>query len=534
MYQDDARKALERGVDKVANAVKVTLGPRGRNVVLDKKWGSPTVTKDGVTVAKEIELEDAYENMGAQLCKEVASKTNDVAGDGTTTATVLAQAIVNEGLRYVAAGGNPIAVKRGIDKATDAVSDFIRAYSVPVDDKQQVTFVATISGNDPEVGQLVADAFDKVGKDGVITVEESQGRDTDLEFTEGMQFDRGYLSPYFITNQDKMETEYIDPRILLYEGKIAMGEPLVQFLESLIQASGNSFPPLIVIAEDVVDQALATLVLNRIRAGAPVAAVKAPGFGERRKEMMRDIAVLTGGTFISEDLGIKLENVTPDMLGTCKKVSITKDSTTIVSGAGNPEDIKSRIAQIRTQLGQTESNYDKEKMEERLAKLSGGVAVIKVGASTESALKEKKDRITDAIHATRAAIQEGIVPGGGLTLLRAQSALDTLQVSNSDEQVGVNILRKALEAPLKQIASNAGLNGDVVVERLRGKTDQVGLDASTGQDVNLMTAGIVDPAKVTRSTIENAASIAGLVLTTEAIVAEKPEPNKPSSPADGF
>ena len=531
LYDENARRALERGVNKVADAVKVTLGPKGRNVVLDKKWGSPTITKDGVTVAKEIELDDPYENMGAQLCKEVASKTNDVAGDGTTTATVLAQAIVNEGLRYVAAGGNPIAVKRGIDKAVTAVVEEIKKVAKPIKDKEQVEFVATIAGNDAEIGKQVAEAMDKVGKDGVITVEESKGRETTLEIVEGMQFDRGYISPYFVTDPERMEAVLENPLILLHEKKISSAQDFLPFLEKAAQARR----PILIIAEDIEGDALATLVLNKIRGVLQIAAVKAPGFGDRRKAMLEDIAILTAGKFISEDLGVKLDNVAIDMLGTAKKVVISKEETTIIEGAGTTEEVKGRIALIKSQIDKTDSNYDREKLQERLAKLSGGVAVIKVGASTETELKEKKHRYEDALSATRAAVEEGIVPGGGVTLLRAANALDALKLEG-DERTGSNIVRRALEEPLRQIAENAGLEGSVVVEKVREGKAGFGLNAATGEYVDMVKAGIVDPAKVTRSTITNAASIAGLVLTTEALVVEKPEPKKaaPAMPGGGM
>jgi len=525
-FDEVARRALERGVNKVADAVKVTLGPKGRNVILDKKWGSPTITKDGVTVAKEVELEDPYENMGAQLCKEVASKTNDVAGDGTTTATVLAQSILNEGLRYVAAGGNPIAVKRGIDKAVEAVVANIKATAQPVKDKEQIEFVATIAGNDNEIGKQVAEAMDKVGKDGVITVEESKGRETSLEIVEGMQFDRGYISPYFVTDPERMEAVLENPLILIHEKKISSAQDLLPFLEKVAQARR----PIILLAEDIEGEALATVVLNKIRGVLQIAAVKAPGFGERRKAMLEDIAILTKGSFISEDLGTKLENVTIDMLGTAKKVVITKEDTTIIEGAGSKDEVMGRISQIKAQMENTESNYDREKLQERLAKLSGGVAVIKVGASTETELKEKKHRYEDALSATRAAVEEGIVPGGGTTLLRSQSVLDALN-AEGDELTGVNIVRRALEAPIRQISENAGLEGSVIVEQVRSAKAGIGLNAATGEMVDMVASGIVDPAKVTRSTLMNAASIAGLMLTTEAMVAEKPEKKK--APAGG-
>ncbi|HEY3783352.1 MAG TPA: chaperonin GroEL [Fimbriimonadaceae bacterium] len=529
LYDEQARRALERGVNKVADAVKVTLGPKGRNVVLDKKWGSPTITKDGVTVAKEIELEDPYENMGAQLCKEVASKTNDVAGDGTTTATVLAQAIVNEGLRYVAAGGNPIAVKRGIDQAVEKVIAHIKKASQPIKDKEQVEFVATIAGNDAEIGKHVAEAMDKVGKDGVITVEESKGRETTLEVVEGMQFDRGYISPYFVTDPERMEAVLENPYILIHEKKIGNAQEFVGFLEKAAQTRR----PILIIAEDLEGDALATTVLNKIRGVLQIAAVKAPGFGDRRKAMLEDIATLTNGQFISEDLGTKLENVGIEMLGTAKKVVITKEDTTIIEGAGTKEAVMGRIALIKAQIDKTDSNYDKEKLQERLAKLSGGVAVIKVGASTETELKEKKHRYEDALSATRAAVEEGIVPGGGVTLLSAAASLEASGLTG-DELTGVNIVRRALEEPLRTIAENAGLEGSVVVEKVKNSKPGFGLNAVTGEIVDLVKAGVVDPAKVTRSTIQNAASIAGLVLTTEALVVEKPEPKKPMGGAPGM
>ena len=527
IYDEQARRALERGVNKVADAVKVTLGPKGRNVVLDKKWGSPTITKDGVTVAKEIELEDPYENMGAQLCKEVASKTNDIAGDGTTTATVLAQAIVNEGLRYVAAGGNPIAVKRGIDKAVEIVISEIKKASAPIKDKEQVEFVATIAGNDNEIGKQVAEAMDKVGKDGVITVEESKGRETSLEIVEGMQFDRGYISPYFVTDTERMEAVLENPLILIHEKKISNAQEFLSFLEKAAQTRR----PILIIAEDIEGDALATLVLNKIRGVLQIAAVKAPGFGDRRKAMLEDVAVLTKGQFISEDLGTKLENVTIDMMGTAKKVVITKEETTIIEGAGSKAEVMGRISQIKAQIEKTDSNYDREKLQERLAKLSGGVAVIKVGASTETELKEKKHRYEDALSATRAAVEEGIVAGGGVTLLACAAALEKVK-AEGDELTGINIVRRALEEPLRIIAQNAGLEGSVVVDKVKNSKKGFGLNAVSGEIVDMVKAGIVDPAKVTRSTVQNAASIAGLVLTTECLVVEKPEPKK-AMPAGG-
>ncbi|MER3403597.1 MAG: chaperonin GroEL [Armatimonadota bacterium] len=527
-FNEEARRALERGVNKVANAVKVTLGPRGRNVVLDRKWGNPIITKDGVTVAKEIELSDPWENMGAQLCREVASKTNDVAGDGTTTATVLAQALVNEGMRYVAAGGNPIALKRGIDMAVQKAVEAIKANAVPISDHSQVEYVATIAGNDPEIGKMIAEAMDKVGKDGVITIEESKGTQTTLEVVEGMQFDRGYISPYFVTDPERMEAVLESPLILIHEKKISSAQDLLPLLERISQ----SRRALLIIAEDVDGDALATLVVNKLRGVLQVAAVKAPGFGERRKAMLEDIAILTGGRFLSEDLGIKLENVTLDMLGQAKKVVITKEETTIIEGAGSQEAVLGRINQIKRLIETTESSYDREKLQERLAKLSGGVAVIKVGAATETELKEKKHRFEDALSATRAAVEEGIVPGGGKIFLLAQAALDGIG-NDEDERTGVKILQRALEEPLRQIAENAGLEGSVIVEKVKTLGKEEGLDARTGQFVNLVQAGIIDPAKVSRAALENAASIAGLALTTEAMVAEKPEKKPEPTPSGG-
>jgi chaperonin GroEL len=527
-FEEEARRALERGVNKVANAVKVTLGPKGRNVVLDRKWGAPIITKDGVTVAKEIELSDPWENMGAQLCREVASKTNDVAGDGTTTATVLAQALVNEGMRYVAAGGNPIALKRGIDKAVAKAVETIKQHAIPVTEREQTEYVATIAGNDPEIGKMIAEAMDKVGKDGVITIEESKGTQTTLEIVEGMQFDRGYISPYFITDPERMEAVLENALILIHEKKISSAQDLLPVLERVAQARR----PLLIIAEDVDGDALATLVVNKLRGVLQVAAVKAPGFGERRKAMLEDIAILTGGRFIAEDLGIKLENVTLDMLGEAKKVVIGKEETTIIEGAGSPEAVTGRINQIKRLIETTESSYDREKLQERLAKLSGGVAVIKVGAATETELKEKKHRFEDALSATRAAVEEGIVPGGGKIFLLAQAALNGIG-DNDDERTGVAILRRALEEPLRQIAENAGLEGSVIVEKVKALGTHEGLDARTGEFVDLVKSGIIDPAKVSRAALENAASIAGLVLTTEAMVAEKPEKKTEPTPGGG-
>jgi chaperonin GroEL len=527
-FNEEARRALERGVNKVANAVKVTLGPKGRNVVLDRKWGAPIITKDGVTVAKEIELSDPWENMGAQLCREVASKTNDVAGDGTTTATVLAQALVNEGMRYVAAGGNPIALKRGIDKAVAKAVETIKQHAIPVTEREQTEYVATIAGNDPEIGKMIAEAMDKVGKDGVITIEESKGTQTTLEIVEGMQFDRGYISPYFITDPERMEAVLEDALILIHEKKISSAQDLLPVLERVAQARR----PLLIIAEDVDGDALATLVVNKLRGVLQCAAVKAPGFGERRKAMLEDIAILTGGRFIAEDLGIRLENVTLDMLGEAKKVVIGKEETTIIEGAGSPEAVTGRINQIKRLIETTESSYDREKLQERLAKLSGGVAVIKVGAATETELKEKKHRFEDALSATRAAVEEGIVPGGGKIFLLAQAALDGIG-DDDDERTGVAILRRALEEPLRQIAENAGLEGSVIVEKVKALGTHEGLDARTGEFVDLVKSGIIDPAKVSRAALENAASIAGLVLTTEAMVAEKPEKKTEPTPGGG-
>jgi chaperonin GroEL len=518
LYSEQARHALERGVDAIANAVKVTLGPRGRNVVLEKKFGSPTVINDGVTIAKEIELEDRFENMGAQLVREVASKTNDVAGDGTTTATLLAQAIFKEGMKAVAAGANPVQVKRGVDRAVEAVVDYIRRVAIPVEGRDAIEQVATISANDPAIGKVVADAIEKVTKDGVITVEESKGTETTLEIVEGMRFDRGYISPYFITDPERMEAVLEEPYILLYEKKISAAQDLIPLLEQVVRAG----KPLLIICEDMEGEALATLVVNKLRGVLQCAAVKAPGFGERRKAMMEDIAILTGGTFFTEDLGIKLENVRLEQLGRAEKVIIEKEYTTIVGGKGQPEAIQGRIAQIRKQIETTESDYDREKLQERLAKLAGGVAVIKVGAATETELKEKKSRFEDAIHATKAAVEEGIVPGGGVTLVNAMKVLDEIQ-AEGDERIGVNIIRRALEEPLRQIAHNAGVEGSVIVEKVKELPTGHGYNAATGEFVDMVKAGIVDPAKVARTALENAASIAAMLLTTEALVAEVPE-----------
>lgn len=527
-FDADARRALERGVNTVANAVKVTLGPKGRNVVLEKKYGSPTITKDGVTVAKEVELKDPYENMGAQLCKEVASKTNDVAGDGTTTATVLAHAIVREGMKNVAAGANPMLLKKGIEKAVDRAVQKIADMAISVDDRDDIEHVASIAGNDEEIGRLVAEAMEKVGKDGVITVEESKGTGTTVEVVEGMEFDRGYVSPYFVTNTESMEAVLEEPYILIHEKKISSVQDLLPVLEKIAQAG----KPLLIIAEDIEGEALATLVVNKIRGTLNCCAVKAPGFGDRRKAMMEDIAILTGGTFVSEDLGAKLENVTLDMLGRCRRVTVTKEKTTIVEGHGDQSAVKGRVEQIKRQIEETDSDYDREKLQERLAKLAGGVAVINVGAATETELKEKKHRIEDAVSATRAAIEEGIVPGGGTALIRGMDALDDIDV-NGDEAVGVNIVRRALAEPLRQIASNAGWEGSVVVERVRSEGGNIGFNALKEEFEDMVKAGIVDPAKVTRSALQNAASIASMVLTTEALVSDIPEKEKaPSTPPD--
>ncbi len=528
VFDVEARKALERGVNTVANAVKVTLGPKGRNVVLEKKYGSPVITKDGVTVAKEIELADPYENMGAQLCREVASKTNDVAGDGTTTATVLAQAMVLEGLKNVAAGANPMLIKRGIDKAVAAAVDELKRMAIPVEGKNDIAHVASIAGNDPEIGQLIADAMEKVGKDGVITVEEAKGTTTTVEVVEGMEFDKGYISPYFVTNAEAMEAVLEEPFLLIHEKKISNVHDLLPLLEKIVQAGR----PLLIIAEDVEGEALATLVVNKIRGTLQVCAVKAPGFGDRRKAMMEDIAILTGGTFISEDLGVKLENVGLEMLGQARRVRVSKDKTTIVEGKGDPNRIKGRVEQIKRQIEETDSDYDREKLQERLAKLAGGVAVIQVGAATETELKEKKHRIEDAVHATRAAVEEGIVPGGGTALINIIPALDKV-AAEGDEAVGVNIVKKALAEPLRQIAINAGLEGSVVVERVKHERPGVGFNALTEEFVDMVKAGIVDPVKVTRTALQNAASIAGMVLTTEALISEIPKKEKPVTPPGG-
>ena len=527
-FETDARTRMLHGVDTLANAVKVTLGPKGRNVILDKSYGAPRITKDGVTVAKEIELEDKFENMGAQMVREVASKTSDEAGDGTTTATVLAHAIVREGLKAVAAGMNPMDLKRGIDLAVKAVVIDVEKRSKKVNTQEEIAQVGTISSNgDKEIGDMIADAMQRVGKEGVITVEENKSMATELDVVEGMQFDRGYISPYFITNAEKMVAELENPYILLHEKKLSGLQSMLPLLETVVQ-SGR---PLLIIAEDIEGEALATLVVNRLRAGLKVAAVKAPGFGDRRKAMLEDIGILTGGQMVSEDLGIKLENVTLDMLGTAKKISITKDETTIIDGAGKKKDISGRCNQIRAQVEETTSDYDREKLQERLAKLAGGVAVLRVGGSTEVEVKERKDRVEDAMNATRAAVEEGIVLGGGVALLRASKALENLEVANSDQRVGVDIVRRALQAPLRQIVENAGVEGSVVVGKLlESKDANLGFDAQAGTYTDLIKAGIIDPTKVVRTALIDAASVAGLLVTTEAMVAEKPE-DKSAMPA---
>jgi chaperonin GroEL len=531
-FSQDARERMLHGVDILANAVKVTLGPKGRNVVLDKSFGAPRITKDGVTVAKEIELEDKFENMGAQMVREVASKTSDEAGDGTTTATLLAHAIVREGAKAVAAGANPMDLKRGIDVAVHAVIEELKKKAKKVTSSGEIAQVGTISANgDETIGKMIAEAMQKVGNEGVITVEEAKSLESELDVVEGMQFDRGYISPYFITNAEKMVAELEDPHILIFEKKLSGLQALLPLLEKVVQ-SGR---PLLVIAEDVEGEALATLVVNKLRGGLKVAAVKAPGFGDRRKAMLQDIAVLTSGEMISEDLGIKLENVTMNMLGRAKRVSITKDDTTIVDGAGKKKDIEGRIAQIKQQIEDTTSDYDREKLQERLAKLSGGVAVIKVGGSTEVEVKEKKDRVDDALNATRAAVEEGIVPGGGVALMRALKTLDGLKAANDDQKIGINIVRRALQAPARQIAENAGEDGAVVAGKiLESKDYSFGYNAQTGDYGDLVKQGVIDPAKVVRTALQDAASVAGLLVTTEAMVAEKPKPKAaPAMPPGG-
>ncbi len=530
-FDTDARDRMLRGVNILADAVKVTLGPKGRNVVIDKSFGAPRITKDGVTVAKEIELADKFENMGAQMVKEVASRTNDEAGDGTTTATVLAQAIVREGMKAVAAGMNPMDLKRGIDMATSKVVAAIKAAARPVKDSDEVAQVGTISANgEAQIGRFIADAMQRVGNEGVITVEENKGLDTEVEVVEGMQFDRGYLSPYFVTNADKMTAELEDVFILLHEKKLSSLQPMVPLLEAVIQSQR----PLLIISEDVEGEALATLVVNKLRGGLKIAAVKAPGFGDRRKAMLQDIAILTGGQVISEDLGMKLESVTIDMLGRAKKVSITKDNTTIVDGAGAKAEIEARVGQIRTQIEETTSDYDREKLQERVAKLAGGVAVIRVGGMTEIEVKERKDRVDDALNATRAAVQEGIVVGGGVALVQAAKVLHDLVGANSDQQNGISIVRRALEAPLRQIAENAGVDGAVVAGKVRESNDpSFGFNAQTEEYGDMFAFGVIDPAKVTRTALEDAASIASLLITTEAMIADRPEPKSAGGGAGG-
>lgn len=528
-YDVEAREKIMKGVDILANAVKVTLGPKGRNVLIEKSWGSPKSTKDGVTVAKEIELEDKCENMGAQMVKEVASKTSDVAGDGTTTATILAQVVYKEGSKMVAAGANPMALKRGIDKAVDAVVQELKKISKPTKEKKEIAQVGTVSANnDSTIGDIIAEAMEKVGKEGVITVEEAKGMETTLEIVEGMQFDRGYLSPYFVTDAEKMEVNLEEPYILLHEKKISNMKDLVPILEQIAKMG----KPLLIIAEDVEGEALATLVVNKLRGTLKCAAVKAPGFGDRRKAMLEDIAILTGGQVISEDLGLKLENVTLNDLGTAKRVTIDKDNTTIVDGGGSRKALEGRVKQIRVQIEETTSDYDREKLQERLAKLIGGVAVINVGAATEVEMKEKKDRVEDALNATRAAVEEGIVPGGGVAYIRALKALDKLKLEG-DEQMGVDIIRRALEEPLRQIANNAGFEGSVVVQKVKESKGNFGFNAEKGGYEDLIEAGIIDPTKVTRYALQNAASVAGLLMTTEALVAEKPKKEKPAAPGAG-
>jgi chaperonin GroEL len=531
-FNGDARDRMLRGIDILANTVKVTLGPKGRNVLLDKSYGAPRLTKDGVTVAKEVELSDKFENMGAQLVKEVASRTSDQAGDGTTTATVLAQAIVREGAKAVAAGMNPMDLKRGIDMAVEAVVADIKKVSKKVSTNAEIAQVGTISANDDrEIGEMIANAMQKVGNEGVITVEEAKGLETELEVVEGMQFDRGYLSPYFVTNAEKMLCEYENPHVLLFEKKLSSLQVILPLLEAVVQSAR----PLLIVAEDIEGEVLATLVVNKLRGGLKVAAVKAPGFGDRRKSMLEDLAVLTGGQVISDDLGIKLENVTLDMLGTAKRVVLDKDDTTIIGGAGKKEEIEGRCTQLRAQIEETTSDYDKEKLQERLAKLAGGVAIIRVGGATEVEVKERKERVDDAMHATRAAVEEGIVPGGGVTLLYASKVLDRLNPENNDQKVGIEIVRKALQAPARQIFVNAGEDGSVIVGKLMDQSETThGFDAQTGTYVDMVKAGIIDPAKVVRLALQGAASIGGLLVTTEVMVAEKPQPGVPAMPGGGM
>ena len=530
-FDEEARRGLESGMNKLADAVRVTLGPKGRNVVLSKKWGAPTITNDGVSIAKEIELEDPYERIGAELVKEVAKKTDDVAGDGTTTATVLAWSMVHEGLRNVAAGANPISMKRGIEAAVEAAVASIKALAIVVDSKEQIAQVASISAADTEIGQMISEAIDKVGKDGVITVEESQTFGMEMDLVEGMRFDKGYISPYFATDTDRMEASLDDPYILLVANKITAVRDMLPILEKVMQGGR----PLVIIAEDIEGEALATLVVNKIRGTFKSVAVKAPGFGDRRKAMLQDIAILTGGQVISEEVGLKLENATMDLLGRAKKVVITKDETTIIEGSGPEADIKGRISQIKTEIDNTDSDYDREKLQERLAKLSGGVAVLKVGAATEVELKEKKHRIEDAVSTTKAAIEEGVVPGGGVALLRAQEAVEKVMATlQGDEATGARMVARSLSAPLKQIAENAGMEGGVVVEKVKSMKGNEGFNAANGEYTDLVKLGVIDAAKVTRSALQNAASIAALFLTTEAVIADKPEESGPAMPGGGM
>ena len=526
VFNEAARKGLEAGVNKLADVVKVTLGPKGRNVVLEKKWGAPTITNDGVTIAKEVDLEDPFENMGAQLAKEVASKTNDVAGDGTTTATVLAQSMVNEGMKIVSSGVNPIEVKRGMLQASEAVTDFIAGFAKTIGGKDEIAQVASISAADTEIGETIAEAMEKVGKDGVITVEEGQTFGMELDFTDGMQFDKGFISPYFVTDADRQEAILENPYILIVNSKITAVNDLLPILEKVM----NSGKPLLILAEDIEGEALATLVVNKIRGTFTSVAVKAPGFGERRKAMLQDIAILTGGEVVSEELGLKTENTTVEMLGEAARVVVKKDTTTIVDGSGKKAEVEARVKQIQSEIDDSDSDWDKEKLQERLAKLSGGVAQVKVGAATEVELKEKKMRIEDALAATRAAVEEGIVAGGGVTLIRAQGSIDKISGGSEAEVIGRNIVKKALEAPLRQIAVNAGYEGGVMVEKVKNAKGNEGLNAANGEMTDLVKAGVIDPAKVTRSTVQNASSIASLVLTTEALIAEEPEPQAPMPP----
>ncbi|TXJ55607.1 chaperonin GroEL [Brachyspira aalborgi] len=530
LFDEEARRSLMRGVDALANAVKVTLGPRGRNVVIDKKFGPPTIINDGVTIAKEIELEDPFENMGAQILKEVATKTNDVAGDGTTTATVLAQAMVKEGLKNVTSGANPMLIKRGIEKAVNEIVAHIKSEAKQIKGKEEIAQVATISANnDNEIGELISDAMEKVGKEGVITVEEAKSLETNLSLVEGMQFDRGYISPYFVTNADSMTAELEDALVLLYEKKISNMKELLPVLEKIAQTG----KPFIIIAEDIESEALATLVLNKMRGVLNVCAVKAPGFGDRRKAMLEDIAILTGGQVISEDLGMKLENATLEQLGKAKKITVDKENTTIVEGGGKKGEVQARVSVIKKQIEETDSDYDREKLQERLAKLSGGVAVINIGAATEVEMKEKKARVEDALSATRAAVEEGVIPGGGITYLHAQAKLDSIKLENADEQVGVNIVKRAIEEPIRMIAANAGLDGSVVAIEAKKQKGNMGFNALTNEWVDMLKTGIIDPAKVSRSALQNAASIASQVLTAEVIITDIPEPEKPMPPMPG-